>query len=294
MDSEQRFDRSFQVSRPQRPDIVRSPQLVDLAKNTLLILRDGKYISPSGRHVDFATELHDAVTQTRLISAEEGMALLEARPNPQENFLIPQVTRETTLEAAQRLVTEEMQTDLLILSFASANRPGGGFLNGASAQEESLAGSSGLYPALMTQPGFFKRKSGLNSSQGIYIPDLPFIRDSEGNLLENPYLASVVSMAAPNRGSVPSRSKRKIDPTIRNRAGIILALAEKYNHRSLLLGAWGCGAFRNDPVIVADAFGSWLEGPRFQGSFDQVTFAIHDTEPEQKTLQTFERRFGHQ
>jgi uncharacterized protein (TIGR02452 family) len=58
-----------------------------------------------------------------------------------------------------------------------------------------------------------------------------------------------------------------------------------------LLGAWGCGVFQNDPAMVADAFGQWLESPRFQGCFDRVTFAIYDSSKSQETLKAFEARF---
>ena len=57
---------------------------------------------------------------------------------------------------------------------------------------------------------------------------------------------------------------------------MVLAIARENKHRNLLLGAWGCGVFKNDPNMVADAFGAWLESPTFQGCFDRVVFAVYD------------------
>jgi uncharacterized protein (TIGR02452 family) len=73
--------------------------------------------------------------------------------------------------------------------------------------------------------------------------------------------------------------------------GITETDAGDQGHRSLLLGAWGCGVFQNDPAMVADAFGQWLESPRFQGCFDRVTFAIYDSSQSQATLKAFQARF---
>ena len=71
---------------------------------------------------------------------------------------------------------------------------------------------------------------------------------------------------------------------------MVLAAAQDAGARDLLLGAWGCGVFCNDPVVVADAFGEWLESPRFAGAFDRVVFAILDPR-DQGNLRAFRARF---
>ena len=58
-----------------------------------------------------------------------------------------------------------------------------------------------------------------------------------------------------------------------------------------ILGAWGCGVFRNQPSMVADAFGVWLESGEFRNCFDRVVFGIYDSSKEQATLQAFKSRF---
>ena len=66
----------------------------------------------------------------------------------------------------------------------------------------------------------------------------------------------------------------------------LLHVAASQGHRSLVLGAWGCGAFRNDPVRTADVFREALAGP-FDGVFDRIVFAITDWSPERATLGPF-------
>ena len=70
---------------------------------------------------------------------------------------------------------------------------------------------------------------------------------------------------------------------------MVLAVARAHAHRSLVLGAWGCGVFRNDPAEVAAVFSRWLHAPAYLGAFDHVVFAIRDRSRDQATLRAFER-----
>ena len=80
---------------------------------------------------------------------------------------------------------------------------------------------------------------------------------------------------------------------MRRRAGYVLTVAHVNGARNLVLGAWGTGVFKNDPELVADAFGQWLESPRFAGAFDRVVFAIYAAGlPGQVSLEVFRQRFG--
>jgi uncharacterized protein (TIGR02452 family) len=187
---------------------------------------------------------------------------------------------------------------LVLLSFASARNPGGGFINGAKAQEEDLARCSGIYPCLLTQPTYYDinraSDSLLYSDYVIYSPKVPWFRVRNRELLDDVFLASVITAPAPNAGQALRRDPEcspEIASTLRQRAGIILAIARDHGHRSLLLGAWGCGVFRNDPNMVADVFGEWLKDRRFLGCFDRVTFAIYTSKNNLETLIAFQKRF---
>ncbi|HKF76634.1 MAG TPA: TIGR02452 family protein [Candidatus Dormibacteraeota bacterium] len=95
------------------------------------------------------------------------------------------------------------------------------------------------------------------------------------------------------RGS-PSRARRETTSpsALESRAAGVLAVAADRGHRRLVLGAWGCGVFRNDPRQVADVFATWLEGPGFADAFDHVVFAVFDRSISQSTLRAFQARLA--
>ncbi|TQK50565.1 uncharacterized protein (TIGR02452 family) [Streptomyces sp. SLBN-118] len=75
----------------------------------------------------------------------------------------------------------------------------------------------------------------------------------------------------------------------------VLETAAKEGYRRLVLGAWGCGVFRNDPAVVAAAFHALLTGGgRFAGHFEQIVFAVLDRTSDGPTLGAFRRTFAAQ
>src|SRR3569623_189973 len=114
-----------------------------LAAETLAILQAGRYTNPAGRVVELGTLLRRAKDDTRSYppGARVPVPAFPDRPTRIE------VVNASTLEAVRGLVDEGHQT--AALNFASAKNPGGGFLTGAQAQEESLARASGLYAMLL-------------------------------------------------------------------------------------------------------------------------------------------------
>ncbi len=274
--------------------------LKNTAQETLSILEVGKYTNQSGQTIEFLAAQKMAVEKTVLYTPEQSYALLEKRfssPSKQQPKI--EVTNETTQVAANRLVRTDGCKDLVLLSFASARNPGGGFLNGAKAQEEDLARCSGIYPCLLTQPTYYDvNRAGdslLYSDYVIYSPNVPWFRVRNRELLDDVFLASVITAPAPNAGQSLRRDPEcssEIVSTLKRRAGIILAIARDNGHRSLLLGAWGCGVFCNDPNMVADVFDNWLTAPCFLGCFDRVVFAIYTSNNNVETLTAFQRRFS--
>jgi uncharacterized protein (TIGR02452 family) len=273
--------------------------LTGTAKETLQILETGEFVSANGDIINLSVEQKQAEKNTKLYRPAEVADLLD-NLIPSDRLSSPaiEVTDETTQVAAHRLVTSEGCQDLALLNFASARNPGGGFINGAKAQEEDLARCSGLYPCLLTQPEYYEanrvQDSLLYTDYLIYSPQVPWFRVRNRELLDRYFLASVITAPAPNAGQVLRRNPDampEIELALRQRAGYVLAVARDNGHRSLLSGAWGCGVFRNDPNLVADAFGCWLESPRFQGHFDRVVFGIYDSSKTKDTLTAFRNRF---
>ena len=186
----------------------------------------------------------------------------------------------------------------MLLNYASARNPGGGFIKGAKAQEEDLARCSALYRCLEPQTAYYaaNQQTGKDTAGMLYTdhiihsPSVPFFRRKNRDLLEEPFLASVITAPAPNATQALRRDPTSL-PMIRavlvRRAGGVLAVAEAHGHRNLLLGAWGCGVFGNPPRLVAAAFADWLASPRFAGSFDAVVFAVYEPVRGRDTLTPF-------
>jgi uncharacterized protein (TIGR02452 family) len=269
--------------------------LVEVAQATLAIVDAGAYQARSWRRHDLRAAIDRAVQGTRLYTPEEGAALL-ARPAGTGRAPATEVSAETTGAAARRLVQREGIARVLALNFASALEPGGGFLRGARAQEEDLARSSALYHCLRGQRAYYdvnRAYPRLYTDHMLHSPAVPFFRDDDLALLDEPFLCSILTVPAPCLLELTGRddSLETVSRTLHARAGKLLAVAEAAGERTLVLGAWGCGAFRNDPVVVAGVFADWLGSPRFAGSFDRVTFAVYDRAPGQPNLAAFRARF---
>ncbi len=262
-----------------------------LAKETVKICEAGNYLSANGANVSVGEAIRSAKAGTQLHSLEDCASSPVAGGLGAAKLT---VTSESTIAALQRLDAEP-GGHLACLNFASAKNPGGGFLGGAEAQEESLARSSALYPCLLAAPGYYERNRGCRTTLyldlAIWSPMVPFIRDDSGALLDSPVLASVITAPAPNAGAVANNEPERlveVEPVLRRRAEFVLRVAVLHGVRRLVLGAWGCGVFRNDPKMVARAFRDLLRGSGpYAGAFDEVVFAIYDRSAGQSVLAAF-------
>ena len=187
------------------------------------------------------------------------------------------VTGESTNQALARLGG---RGHVACLNFASAKNAGGGFLGGAQAQEEALARSSALYPCLLAAPSYYARNRANRSPAyldiAIYSPLVPFFRDDAGGWLDAPVLASVITCPAPNAGALAKYGTHGADELreiFRVRGALVLDIARHFAVDTLVLGAWGAGVFKNDPVLVADVFAQLLASP-YAGAFGEIVFAV--------------------
>ncbi len=259
----------------------------EFARQTVEIIEAGHYYA-GGQRVEIGAALKAAVEGTRLYEPDGFSEVI----GPEAFETVIEVTNESTIEAAARLTGH----NTVALNFASAKNPGGGFLRGAHAQEEALARASGLYATLLEGRAYyeFHRAQGdlLYSDHMIYSPRVPVFRDDDGNLLAAPYEMSFITSAAPNRGAIrDAEQAAKVLGALEQRARKVLALAHERAHTTLILGAWGCGVFRNDPIEVAETFRDLLTGP-YKNRFEQVTFAVWDPQKTTKQFEAFVRTFG--
>ncbi|SDP20715.1 TIGR02452 family protein [Lentzea jiangxiensis] len=259
-----------------------SSRLRAIAHDTVEISERGSYATGAG---EVAVDVSHAVSGTRLHLPDEVLSL----PSETAGVRV-EVTGESTLEAARRL-----GGDIAALNFASARKPGGGFLNGRVAQEESIARASALYLSLSTAGEFYEHHRAHTdltyTDRVIYSPRVPVFRDDEGELLPRPYEVSFLTAAAPNLAAIRRNQPEKADGVplaLLGRAIRVLHVAASHGHRRLVLGAWGCGVFGNDPATVARIFALALRDNRY---FEHVVFAVLDRHEGAPTFSAFAEVF---
>jgi putative RNA 2'-phosphotransferase len=277
---------------PRGGGTVSRAQKVAIAKESLAACDAGFYVNDDDERVELAGAIAAAKAGTVLV--ELGVTPLDT-PRVRGTTAIA-VTGETTIEALVRLA--KAGGHLGCLNFASAKRPGGGFLGGAQAQEESLARASALYPALQTQPDYYARNKAFGSALYLdivlYSPRVPFFRDDNGGWFDAPVLASVITAAAPNVSALRENNRfdaEDVALVLEKRSELVLAVAAHHAIDRLVLGAWGAGVFGNDPAQVARIFARLLNG-RFAGVFTDVVFAVLGTRETSANHRAFADVFG--
>ncbi|WLQ39050.1 TIGR02452 family protein [Streptomyces laculatispora] len=271
-----------------------SARLRGIARETESIVEAGVYRTPQGREVSIERALTAALSGTRLYGPEPvPVASLDRDRTP-----VIEVTGESSLQAAARM-TGERPGKVAVLNYASARNPGGGYLNGAQAQEEALCRGSALYVTLRRAPEYYAHhraeRSAFYTDRVIHSPGVPVFRDDRGRLLETPYTAGFLTSPAPNAGVIRRTacgSAHLIPAALASRAERVLEVAAVRGYRRLVLGAWGCGVFQNDPAEVAGVFRTLLtDGGRFAGHFEQVVLGILDRDGQSPTRAVFDHVF---
>jgi len=270
----------------QRELDIDSQVAAELGITAVIAARKGHYQNKEGETIDWHEAVQAACAGKRSIPPDAVLPTSEPRRFPETRV---QVTNETTLGAAQRLTVEGKEP--LALNFANGIHPGGGFQNGARAQEEVLCRSSALYLTLKGDPMYDahrQRPRPDSTAWAILSPNVPVFRNDDGTTLDSPWLLSFITCAAP---FAPALSTQEAAELLEHRIHRVLAIAGAYNYAALVLGAWGCGAFRNDPHTTALAFRRALEGD-FDGVFSDVVFAVTDWSPERRFLGPFRDVFS--
>jgi uncharacterized protein (TIGR02452 family) len=260
----------------------------------------GEYTAPSGAKISIAETVQRSIEKSELIKPGQH-ELLRAKADAvlaDRNFTpVIEVTNETTFASARRLVSRLGSDQVAALNFASAKNPGGGFLGGSQAQEESLARASALHACLSKHTEYYDAnratRTSLYTDHMIVSPCVPVIRDDDDRFLEEPWQVTIITSPAPNAGAIAQNDPpelHRVEPTFRRRIEQLLSAAVAFDQTALVLGAWGCGVFRNDPAMVAPRFGEFLlPGGRFAKAFMHVSFAVLDRQGD--TLAAFANVF---
>jgi len=259
----------------------------EIAQETLHIANTGKYTA-SGKVVDISADVAYTNSHAVFISQDDADEL-ESAFVPKSGSPEIALCDETTLAAIIRLTgTENLGT----LNFASAKNPGGGFLGGAMAQEESLAAASALYPSQLqcTQYYAINRRfaSFVYTDCAIWSPDVVFFRDDDVELLPVPVKSHVLTIPGVNYGQVLLKGEdtEGAKAAMKRRMKIALAIFADKGCDAIILGAFGCGVFRNDPVDVVVWWNELLL--EYGGHFSKIVFSVFDRSRQRAVIGAFQ------
>ncbi len=223
------------------------------------------------------------------------------------------VTKSKTFQAAMEQNRRHPGQRIAVLNFASPTNPGGGVKRGSSAQEESLCRCSTLYPTIDRHwlwDKYYTPNRNAHDPVGtdacIYSPGVVICKTDDSIPVRLPpeefVTVDVITCAAPNlrerpwnpynpgSGSAVSLTKEQQYEIHLSRAKHILHVAAAHGGEILILGAFGCGAFRNDPEAVAAAYRDVLA--EYGKYFDEIEFAVYCRGYETGNYDAFRRILG--
>ncbi|MBP5269197.1 MAG: TIGR02452 family protein [Ruminococcus sp.] len=263
---------------------------IAIAKETKKITSELEYIA-DGKKVTLPK--HDTAA-VEVITPEIGKAMLNKDIFSYHvgSPCMIEVTCEDSFEAAKRL------NEPMVMNFANAHNPGGGFLLGASAQEEALCRCSTLYSSISSKTANEMYRynnthiSKVESDYMLFSPEVWVIRGSDLKLTAEPFKVSVITIPAPNRrGAAFIASDSLIESTMIRRIRIMLHTAASHGCKELVLGAWGCGAFGNSPQKVSGYFRKVLIDEGYEKCFTHIVFAVYG-KTDGKNITAFRETFS--
>ena len=263
----------------------------DYGHQTQDCVQHGYYLNTHNQRVDI-TAARDAAKRNQVVY-RPGATIPVGAPRHEQVHIT--MHNQTTLDVALARVAQGYT--VAMLNFASATTPGGGWLSGSRAQEESLARSSAMVYALQDDAWYNDprhRRNPFYDDTVIVTRGVPFFRTHAGVFLDAPWYGDVVTSAAVKANSVyrymPERAG-EIAPRMRTRLLAICQAATTLDADVLILGAWGCGAFGNDPEMVADAMAEAMQVVDMR-RFQAIDMVVADTRTPTVVYDAFARRFG--
>ncbi|KYQ88960.1 hypothetical protein DLAC_10548 [Tieghemostelium lacteum] len=262
------------------------------SQETLKIIRDKVYKTKNGNWVDISKQINESIDQCKFYKYDSFETILKSVDEKLKNLQYEtqiHVLNQTSLEGCVELIDifnypEKSGTKIACLNFASSKNPGGGFLGGSLAQEESLAISSSLYPTLIKfQKEFYDyhmslKKSYICSDSMIFSPNVVVFKDDNLQLLEKPYQICIITSPAANKSAIKTNNPSElvlIQDVMMQRIDKMLGLLVEHEVEYLVLGAWGCGVFGNSSEEVSSFFAKYLlNDGKYSRAFKYIVFSI--------------------
>jgi uncharacterized protein (TIGR02452 family) len=266
---------------------------IETAKLSIKIIENGFY-EANGKRINVEKQIQKCVEQTKTIKPDDWENILIKIERKKAELAFETTTKVLNCSTIKALKTTREGLKVGVLNFASAKNPGGGFLSGASAQEESLARSSCLYASQTKDWEMYNfnrnQTTLLYSDYMIYSPEVVFWFSDDGDAFEQPFIADVITSPAPNRGAMLQHNRKdemaEIEKVFKVRIENVLAIALQNDVESLILGAWGCGVFRNETKEVARFFNEVIED-KFKSCFQEIIYAIYDSSDKKENYNAF-------
>jgi uncharacterized protein (TIGR02452 family) len=259
-------------------------QAAALGQSALAAISAGTHLDAAGQPVDWGAAVAAAVAAKRSLPPD---AVLPQEEPPEFIVTAVQVVNESTHAAARRLTTTDRR--VVALNFANGIHPGGGFQQGNRGNESVLCRSSALFATLSGDPMYAAhaaRPLPDSTDWTILSPDVPVFRADDGTPLDQPWSLAILTCAAPY---APKLGQETAADLMQTRIRRVLAIARAHRYTGLVLGAWGCGTYGNDPARIAAIFHEALQEQA--GAFQAVVFAIADWSPERRLLAPFAAEF---
>lgn len=199
-----------------------------------------------------------------------------------------------SLESAEALHKKypDAGKPVLVLNFANPHRPGGGIREIPGTQEEALCHRTTMLASLCSDSAadfYTTNKQAKNHAQTdalIVSPHVMVLRNSDGSFREDPFPIAMLTVSAPIAKRMDAEARAGLDCILLGRIRGMLRAAMMEGYRHIVLGAWGCGAFGNDPKTVSAFFHQALTESFGPGGaytaadfFEEVIFGIPDFSP---------------
>lgn len=245
-------------------------KLVSIANDTLKIVKDGGY--------EYNRKL------IKLDEPKNGL-LYPENYFEKKRFSPSMSSKHTTVFVVENKpvvdrILEEQKYDLCVLNFASAKHPGGGFLRGTMAQEESMAYCSDLYYTLYQTRLYDLNVESKSKyyTDNMVLSDVTFFKNSKYQLINQPKTVKVISSPAVNMNLIPNDTNNieKAKQIMKSRMRKIIQLAIDANCKNLVLGAFGCGVFKNNHEDISKAWYELLIIENYKIYFDIIYFTVYD------------------
>ncbi len=253
-----------------------------VSAETLSLLQQGFYRNSKGVQIylDSGETLHQKSTYYPL--SDQPIESAEARYDTHI-----EIVNKDCLDAAQEAV--EKGNKAVVLNFAGPEEVGGGFIDGTNGQEENICYRSEIAGFMSFHLAEQNAKLGTGKplvyplyDKLLFTPDVLVFRkrrEESYMLLDTPFRVGILTSAALVNPAVKQdgdkviyeleKDRNKTEELIRNQ----LYIAHKNGFDSVILGAFGCGAFKNPPYEVAKLYQKLLT-TTFKGAFKEIVFAI--------------------